>query len=176
MLKTATAASVLIALLLAPLASADELNASTGELSGFGGETLPSQPTNTQLPQSGIDGAEPLSAPGATAKTSTQGRGSFNIPNLPPVTTGMPFKGGFSAPGSLALQKEGLTELQDARYGILSNKEAALSGVLPDARYAVISDGPAGKVVSRATLAPSVLSKVLAPAAVLNVLRASEGF
>ena len=120
MLKTATAASILLALIFCPLAQADD--------SGFGGASLPSETTNTQTEQFSMPGNEPLAPSGATQRTSTQGRGSFNIPNLPPVTT-----------SSIARPGTSLKELPDARYAILSDGDG--SGGVPPARYAILSDG-----------------------------------
>lgn len=118
MLKTTMAATILLAALFCPQVRADD-----ADDSGFGGASLPSETTNTQTEQFSMPGNEPLAPPGLTQRTATQGRGSFNIPNLPKVTT-----------ASIARPGTSLQELPDARYAILSNGDG-LGGDTPT-RYA----------------------------------------
>lgn len=148
MLKKTAVTAILLSLLACPQVLAED-----SDESGFGGASLPSEPTNTQTDQLGMPGNEPLAEPGATQKTGTQGSGSYNVPNLPKVTTGILSRPGTSIkdlpPARYAPLSEGngLEGLLPARYAPLSNGEAGAlqtknSAVnLPPARYAVLSDG-----------------------------------
>ncbi len=169
MLKVAMASSIFLALICAPIVFAND-SSSVTENSGFGSASLPSDTTNTQYPESAQQGDEPLAEPAATSRTGTQSH-NRNLPNLPQCITAMPFNHSFKAPGSLALQSQGLTELPDARFAILSQPELS-PGSLPDARYAVLSERPASKFVAK-TIAPT-LSKLASP--ILNISKPSEGY
>ena len=125
MLKTTMAATLLLALL-----SGQQVQADEADDNGLGA-SLPSETTNTQTEQFSMPGNQPLAPPGITQRTATQGRGSFNIPNLPKVTT-----------SSIARPGTSLQELPDARYAILSNGDG-LGGETPNL-YATDRRGTGG--------------------------------
>lgn len=170
MLKIAIAASILLACLAVPTVQADEAKKSIGDLSGFGTASMPSEATKTQSEELSIPGDEPLSEPGKSAPTGNQSSGNRNLLNLPPVSSGMPFKGSYIAPANLSLQREGLTELQPARFATLSDKDPITGELLP-ARYAELS-----KQTSAPFVAPPI-SKIAAPVgSILKLIKGTDGF
>jgi hypothetical protein len=177
MLKTATAASILVAFLACPMTFA-QVAAPQQDDGGFGGPQAASEPTNTQLDESWTKGDEPLAPPGETAKTNNNNR---NKPNLAPARFAIVSEPGVdikSKPARYAILSEpglDMKNVPDARYAVLSETGAggalsskATGGVpLPPARYAPLSGAPIGDSLN----ALQQLSKELP-----IKTRASEGF
>ncbi len=143
MLNSAFSLALTLVLLGAPVLcqSAYDSTAATGE----SGAAHRSAPTNTQYGQEdnpwGDNSAKagPLANPGPGVSGPTRPQGGFRTPlNLPPVVTAMPEPGSKTARGSLALQNEGLTELQQTSTAILSNGEG---GAVAGAEKVVGNEG-----------------------------------
>ncbi|MBX9721423.1 MAG: hypothetical protein K2X81_08520, partial [Candidatus Obscuribacterales bacterium] len=128
MLKFAVAASFLLAICCVPTVWADDSGKSIGDLSGFGSASMPSQESYAQTDERSTADEQPLSA---SAANDMQTAGKRKPLNLAPVATGMPFKGSYIAPANISLQREGLSELQPARFATLSDRNQLTGELLP---------------------------------------------